>query len=57
MILVMVDGGRADLPLPSNGEGPLVTDEFNYAIARINDSMKTLGEYMQRTQITVKTDK
>ena len=51
VILVYVDGGRADLPLPNRST--LVTGAFTYAIARINDSMDTLEKYMQWAGISV----
>lgn len=51
VILVMVDGGRADLPLPDRST--LMTDEFTYAIARIKDGMNTLEKYMQWAGISV----
>jgi len=50
-VLVMVDGGRADLPLPDRST--LVTDEFTYSIARIKDGMHTLDKYMKWAGISV----
>lgn len=53
VILVMVDGGRADLPLPHRVDKKWVTKEFTYAIARINDHMNSLEKYMNWAGITV----
>lgn len=49
--LVSVDGGRADLPLPTAGTTSVRRDR--YVVARIVDQQGDLDDYMQRAQLTV----
>jgi hypothetical protein len=51
VLLVSVDGGRADLPVPETGSNRV--GAFDYKIAEIVDSVGTLGDYMKRSGLTV----
>ncbi len=55
-ILVSVDGGRALLPVPmQKGIDEKLSEvlPFNYRIAQIFDSMKSLDQYMFRSKLTI----
>jgi hypothetical protein len=48
--LVVVDGGRATLPIPIPGTS-FVDDNISYAVAKIIDETGTLTEYMERSRL------
>lgn len=50
-ILVSVDGGKAELPLPEPGS--LHIDPLNYKVAQIFDEHNTLEEYMSKAGLHV----
>jgi hypothetical protein len=51
IILVSVDGGRADIPPPDSKTGKI--RRYNYHIAKIHDTLGTLDEYIRRSGLEV----
>ncbi|MBW2194336.1 MAG: hypothetical protein JRF37_01855 [Deltaproteobacteria bacterium] len=51
-ILVSVDGGRAELPLPN--PATLEVDPLVYKVAQVFDEHNNLEEYMSRAGLRVK---
>ncbi len=51
-ILVSVDGGRAELPLPDRST--LEVEPLIYKVAEVFDELNTLEEYMRRSGLSVK---
>ena len=51
-ILVSVDGGKAELPMPETGS--LVVEPLNYKVAQIFDQHNTLDQYMGKAGLRVK---
>lgn len=51
VILVSVDGARADLPAPDWQSKKI--KRYNYHVARIHDNLGTLDEYIRRTKLEV----
>ncbi|MEZ5492423.1 MAG: hypothetical protein R3F50_19245 [Gammaproteobacteria bacterium] len=55
-ILVSVDGGRAMLPIPKDGEDGMRPDRIlplDYRIAQIHDTIGNLDEYIRRSDLHV----
>lgn len=51
-VLIAVDEGKAELPMPE--PGTLEVDPLNFVVAQIFDQHDTLDEYMVRAGLTVK---
>ena len=53
-ILVSVDAGKADLPMPDPGSSEV--SPLNYKVAQIFDEHNALDDYMARAGLTVKKE-
>ena len=53
-ILVCVDGGRAEIPLPDRSTNPITITRKQYNFAKIVDKQKTLDEYLGRLEIQIR---